>query len=509
MKARKRVLARAWKWGACLAVAAAPWLGGLNQPFLYDDIGMIAENDFLADASNWTQVISGRTLADPQVVNGRRPVVLATFFLDRAVHGLQPAGWRLTSLLLHLGCVGVWMGLLRRLGVGEFVTLAAGLLFALHPAGVEVVHAPGFRADLLCLLFMLAALHSVVSMRHHGGLGLIGCGVCAALALLSKETALVLPLLVGALMVLFPAAFPASGIRRVAGLGVCALVAVGFFVLWMLLPTDMQALGGSWNGESLQFPETVWSIPALWGRTVRFLLVPWPLNVTPYFEPVASIGSGRFWGWGLFLAACLVGVWRLHRSTPWLAFGVAWIVLLFLPVSNLLPLLHPVADRYLYPMAPGLAVALAWGIARVPRLARPWLLAGLAVLLAGLVMVRIGEWESGERLWRTAYSRNPRSGTAATWMGLLHDEAGDPVGAREWYARAVEANPYEVAAWINWGVLEGKRGQWAESERLLRQAMAVRPESASARANLATCLAGQGRFADAAALREAQGRPKP
>lgn len=502
-------MARAWKWLACLAVAATPWLCGLDYPFLYDDIGMIAENNFLADASNWTQVISGRTLADPQVVNGRRPAVLATFFIDRAWHGLQPVGWRLTSLLLHLGCVGLWMGLLRRLGAGEFVALAAGLLFALHPAGVEAVHAPGFRADILCLLFMLAALHSVVSLRQHDGLKLMGCGVFTALALLSKETALALPLLVGGLMGLFPAAFPASGIRRAAGLGVCVAVAAGFFVLWILVPTDMQALGGSWNGESLQFPETLWSIPALWGRTARFLLVPWPLNVTPHFEPVATMASARFWGWGLFLAACLVAAWRLRRSAPWLALGLAWTLILFLPVSNVLPLLHPVADRYLYPMAPGLAVALAWGMAQVSRPSRRWLLAGLAVLLAGLVAARIGEWESGERLWSVAHARNPRSGTAATWLGLLREEAGDPAGAREWYARAVQTNPYEVAAWINWGVVEGRRGAWDESERLLRQAMAVRPESAQARANLAICLAGQGRHAEAAALREAQGSPKP
>lgn len=502
-------MARAWKWLACLAVAASPWLCGLTHPFLYDDIGMIAENDFLADASNWTQVVSGQTLANPQVLNGRRPAVLATFFLDRAWHGLQPTGWRLTSLLLHLSCVGLWMELLRRLGAGEFVALAAGLLFALHPAGVEAVHAPGFRADVLCLLFMLAALHSILSAHRHGWLALLGCGLFTALALLSKETALVVPVLVGALMILFPSFFPATGCRRMAGLGVCTAVAAGFFVLWMLLPTDVQALGGSWNGESLQFPETIWSIPALWGRTVRFLLVPWPLNVTPQFEPVTSVSSGRFWGWGIFLMLYLFAAWRWRRSMPWMALGLVWILVMFLPVSNGLPLLHPIADRYLYPMAPGLAVALAWGIAQAPRPARSWLLAVLAVVLAGLVTARIREWESGERLWSVAYARNPRSATAATWLGLLREEAGDPAEAREWYVRAVEANPYAVAAWINWGVVEGKRGAWAESERLLRQALAVRPESIQARANLVTCLDGQGRHTEANALRDGQGSPKP
>ena len=85
------------QWVLVLAVAAAPWLAGLSFPFLYDDIGMIAENPFLEDPANVWTVLSGRTLADPHVVNGRRPVVL-TYFLDRAWHGLQPAGWRVTNL---------------------------------------------------------------------------------------------------------------------------------------------------------------------------------------------------------------------------------------------------------------------------------------------------------------------------------------------------------------------------------------------------------------------------
>lgn len=501
-------MARAWKWLACLAVAASPWLIGLGHPLLYDDIGMIAENEFLAEPANWTQAATGRTLLDPQVVNGRRPAVLATFFLDRAWHGLQPAGWRMTSLLLHLGCAGLWMLLLRRLGAGDFVIAGAGLLFALHPAGVEAVHAPGFRADVLCLLFMLAALHGFLTARRRMVAGMMAGALFSALALLSKETALALPLLLAVLPGLFPQAFP-TGRRAAAAVAVCAAVSAAFFALWAFLPADLQALGGSWNGESLRFPDNLYSLPAVWGRTVRYLLAPWPLNVTPSFEPVRSMASWRFWGGAVLAAGWGWAAWRLRRTRPWLSFGLIWAAALFLPVSNLIPLLHPVADRYLYPMAPGIAVAAAWGLSRWPRPARGAVLALLAALCAGLVVVRIGEWESGERLWTRAYERNPRSATAAVWLGLLREEAGDPAGAREWYARAAEANPREAAAWINWGILEGRQGAWPESERLLRRALDVRPESAKARHNLAVCLERQGRLAEAEALRGDQGSPNP
>jgi hypothetical protein len=355
---------------------------------------------------------------------------------------------------------------------------------------------------------MLAALHGFLTARRRMVAGMMSGALFSVLALLSKETALALPLLLAVLPGLFPQAFP-TGRRAAAALAVCAAVSAAFFALWAFLPTDLQALGGSWNGESLRFPDNLYSLPAVWGRTVRYLLAPWPLNVTPSFEPVRSMASWRFWGGAVLAAGWGWAAWRLRRTRPWLSFGLIWAAALFLPVSNLIPLLHPVADRYLYPMTPGIAVAAAWGLSRWPRPARGAVLALLAALCAGLVAVRIGEWESGERLWTRAYERNPRSATAAVWLGLLREEAGDPAGAREWYARAAEANPREAAAWINWGILEGRQGAWPESERLLRRALDVRPESAKARHNLAVCLERQGRLAEAEALRGDQGSPNP
>ena len=99
----------------------------------------------------------------------------------------------------------------------------------------------------------------------------------------------------------------------------------------------------------------------------------------------------------------------------------------------------------------------------------------------------------------------------------MREEAGDAAGAREFDRAATEANPHAVVAWINWGVLEGRAEAWAESERLLRRAVELHPGSAKGWSNLATCLEGQGRAAEAAdaaaradSLRVSdQGRAKP
>jgi hypothetical protein len=483
-------------------VVAAPWLRGLSHPFLYDDIGMIAENTFLEDPANFSRVLTGRTLADPHVVNGRRPAVLATYFIDRALYGLQPAGWRITSLLLHLGCVALLAALLWRLTGRRFLAAAAGILFGLHPVLSEAVHAPGFRADVLCGFFVLLALHGQLARGARAAWARAAGTAAFGLALLSKETALAAPLLLAGIMMLFPAAFPderRDHLRRVAWWGG---LAAGFFLLWLWLPADLQAAGGAWNGESLRHPQTWLSVPALWLRTLRLLLVPWPLNVTPAFEPVDSAGSLRFLLGLAWLGACVWGAGRVRRAAPAVSLGLLWLLVFFLPVSNLWPLLHPVADRYFYPLVPGFAILAAWLLANQSRTARGCGLAALAGVYALLLSLRLGQWQSAEQLWTAAYFQNSNSATAATWLGLLREAAGDPAGARQFYEAAVKVNPRADAAWVNWGILEGRAGAWAESERLLRRAIEVRPEGEKGWRNLAVCLERQGRTAEAQAAAE-------
>ena len=506
-----------WKWALAAALAALPWMGGWTHPFLYDDVGMIAENAFLEDPGNWVLAATGRTLGDPEVVNGRRPAVLASYFLDRALHGLEPWGWRASSLLLHMGCVALGAWLAKRLGANGFVVAAFGWLFALHPALVEAVHAPGFRADVLCLFWALGAMHGFLWAGGGSKAGLwLGLG-CGALALLSKETALALPLALGAAMALNPDKFGATRGRRATIWVASAALAGAFFAAWAALPAELQALGGSWNGESLRYPQAAYSAPYLWVRSWRWLAWPRPLNVVPGFEAVESAASARFAIGLLGVGLGAWGAWKMRRAEPAGALGLAWAGAFFLPASNLLPLLHPVAERYLYPMAPGFALLLAAGLGRLPRRWGRIALAVLAATYAGLVAERIGEWRSAEVLWETAMERNPKSAVAATWLGLLREEAGDAEGARAYYAEAMRLNPWEAPAWINAGALAGKGEDFAESERMLRRATEIRPGSAAAWQNLAACLERQGRTGEAAeALERAgrqagkdQGRPKP
>ena len=94
--------------GAVLAaITLAVFLPTLWSGFVYDARMQILTDPFLHDASHWLPVLTLQVLG-MDVLDGNRPVQLASLMLDAAVWGRQPFGYHLTSVL------AVWMSTLVR-----------------------------------------------------------------------------------------------------------------------------------------------------------------------------------------------------------------------------------------------------------------------------------------------------------------------------------------------------------------------------------------------------------
>ncbi len=128
-----------------------------------------------------------------------RPVLNLTFAFDRALWGLSPFGYHLTTIVLFAACAAALWHLLRTLsrggaadGRGGWIGPLAGLLvFLLHYTHYEVLPVPSRRAEILCGLFLALALATQLRATR-ARLPV----VFAVLAYLSKETAFVLPALI-------------------------------------------------------------------------------------------------------------------------------------------------------------------------------------------------------------------------------------------------------------------------------------------------------------------------
>src|SRR3989454_4517414 len=136
------------------------------------------------------------------------PLTWMTLGMDYLLWGMNPVGYHLTSLLLHVTSAVVVFFLARRLltlalprasGRGHALTVSAGfaaLVFAIHPLRVESVAWATERRDVLSGLFYLLTLLTYLRACERGARGRRSYWLSVALfgcALLSKSMAVSLP----------------------------------------------------------------------------------------------------------------------------------------------------------------------------------------------------------------------------------------------------------------------------------------------------------------------------
>lgn len=220
------------------AAAAAPYLGTLETPFVFDDVKLVKENRFLRpgglDAEGVLGIldVTDRRWDEEELRPNYRPVRFLSYLLDDRISRIvlppfEPDDppvliYHLTNVLLHAAnALLVWAiagMLLRQLGAsrgGVFrggganadaaaaltrwasaAALAAGLLYALHPLATEAVTYISGRRDVLSTCFFLAALATALAdppgarprWRAFAAVPLL-----FAAGLLSKEMVITLP----------------------------------------------------------------------------------------------------------------------------------------------------------------------------------------------------------------------------------------------------------------------------------------------------------------------------
>ena len=174
----------------------------LSHGFVWDDQEQIVNNPHLRRAETfvelWRQDVLSLSRGDGNRSNYYRPLFYLQYMVYFRLFGLNAGAWHALAILHHLLATLAVVVLLRRLGWGLEMAVAAAALFAVHPAHGESVSwvAAAFNDPpaATCLLLGLAA-H--VAWRQRGGAGLLALGVLGyGLALGLKESALSMLLLV-------------------------------------------------------------------------------------------------------------------------------------------------------------------------------------------------------------------------------------------------------------------------------------------------------------------------
>lgn len=422
----------------------------------YDDVPVVVDNPDAKSLEGF--------LADSRP---GRPLRELTYIPEYMLFGANPTGYHVQQLLWHAVNGYLLFLLFTTLGLAPPAALAGAALFLVHPLQSESLANISHRKELLALFFCLVtfiwyskAVRARSLLSRLLFLVLVITGYAAAL--LSNGTAIPLPII----LVVYDCFFLDKSSRLIAkhplALAVAALIASA----WIY-----QRYYGLFSSEQLL---TVYSknsfiasqsyVPLWMGDFKVFALylskIVVPLELAPEYHISFSESLIQPWAWfGVALIITAVYLcYALRTSRPIASFGIAWFLLMYLPISNIIPISYMMADRYMYLCLPGIALLAAYALHVT---ASRHFYRFFALLLCGfslLTIIQNSYWKNEHTLWRHAVTVNPDSTWVQETVAMSFLMTNDFERARSHAQKALELNRYNTRAYLTLAKADDRLG---------------------------------------------------
>lgn len=435
-----------WLLPIALLITAAVYWPGLSGSWLFDDYPNIVDNPGVQPHEASVPALVRAALSSP-ASEFKRPLASLSFAANYLAGGLNPWGWKLFNLVVHL-LNGVLVFLLARMlllaapspscppaneGERRRSDIVAALIAAawmLLPINLTAVLYVVQREESMANLFVLLGLTGYVAARRsmlrscEGG-GWRGLALCAAsiilatlVGLLAKETAAMLPLyafLVEWILFRFDRASRSAGAHpvrnnasgedlaahrarsckdwRIAGLFVAVLVLPLLAGLTWLLPNVLNA--ANWAMRDFTLGTRLLSEARIICNYIAWTLLPTPQALSFYHDQF-RISTGLLSPWttltGLLGIAVLVAlVFWLRRRQPLVALGIALYLGCHVMTGTIIPLELVYEHRNYFASFGVLLAAIPWLAAIPSRTVQPsvhrhdWLLPRRTLLVCLLL----------------------------------------------------------------------------------------------------------------------------
>jgi tetratricopeptide (TPR) repeat protein len=538
-----------WTWGIALAIAAATvavYLPALDNGFVnYDDDLYILNNPHVQRGLGAETVTWAFT-----TFRGANwfPLTWLSWAVDFALYGRDPAGFHLTSLILHVANSVLLFFVFERLTGARWRSAFVAAVFALHPLHVESVAWAAARKDVLSGLFAVLVLLAYERMCRRGRAGrgwalhwaVFGC---LALGLMAKPTLVTWPFVLllldewplGRLRdPLLPERWERARLRRAvleklplfALVGAFSAVAVASQSHWGTLQ-DFERLPVSLRIGNALTSYGAYLVDAFWPVDLA-VFYPHPGHSLETWRVVAAAGA---------LLAASVGALLVRRRHPEYAVGWFWYLGVLVPVIGLVQVGQAArADRYTYLPLIGLSIPVVWGAAAVAmrgRVARAVVatvacaaVAALGVsahaqvkrwrdsarhalavtennhvahINLGVTLLGDGAFDRAARHLQRALVLAPASATAAGVLGDVRRAQERPQEAVTLYGRALQRQPNSLRWHEGMGNALFDQGRAEGAVRSYRRALEIKANAARIHGRLGVALYELGRHGEAAA----------
>ena len=437
---------------AIILIGAFAWVvyaPGLSGGFVFDDVANITSNDLVA-----MQALDLDELKRAALSNDNRPISRISFGLNHLVNGLDPRGYKLINLIIHIFNGILVFVLMSRLAHAveknraksdfrypvELFALLAALAWTLHPVNLTNVLYVVQRMNSLSAMFVLVGMITYVRGREKldldpvsgSALMLAAALVLTPLAYYSKENGLLLPgFLFLVELCIFQFRYKSTSSRRIL---------IGYFILVLAIPIIVSIgyilshPGRFHEGYSSRYftlgERLLTETRVIW-IYVKMILVPdvndfglyW--NTIPLSTGVLSPVTTLFSIIGLAGAAMIALLSR--KAFPILSFGILLFLAGHTMESSFIPLEIMFEHRNYIPSI-GLVMIVFYYLLRpserlVTMTIKVYVSLAIITSLGVMTYVRARDWSNTIQMTLTEVENHPDSPRANYEMGKIYGQA--------------------------------------------------------------------------------------
>ncbi len=304
----------------------------LFYPFVHDDVVFIQKNPAIATFDFKEIFLRINDGPAKELINFYyRPILDIVYRLQYQLFQLNPAGYHLVNVLLHISNAICVMFLVRHFFKNLLFAFVAALLFLIHPIQTEAVACIVGISNLLCGFFLLLSLWMFQQRERKACYA--ASLVLYLLALLTKEQAVMFPIL------LIGCEWIAKNQRWLDALKTAlghVLVLLSYLLFRKLVIGVSGVDLGPWGELKLR----IFSIPTTLLMYFRLFVAPYDLH---YYRSVDIL-------WPALKPACVLlglgmltflGVRNFKTNEKKLfVFGLSWYLITLAPTLNILPLIN-------------------------------------------------------------------------------------------------------------------------------------------------------------------------
>lgn len=453
----------------------------------YDDAELILKSQ--SGLNGLSGIFQRNVFLDDKGLFLYRPVLSLSFIIDAMIAGTKPWIYHLSNVAFHALTVLMIFRLFLIAGHNRTVSFMGGLLFSVHPAiSSAVAWIPG-RNDVLLGLFLTGAFYYLIDYFARGrAYSYILTMASFALALFTKENALVFPLLAVAYVFLTKKESSSDKpkvLKVAAGWGAVIL-------LWFVLRAAARSGHPGLAMQYYSFPETVRFLWAGWGKL--FL----PLDLS-FVQDVRDLNL--LWGVISTVIFAIVSIAGGVNNKRVYCFGLIWFFVFWLPVSAVRWENNALMEHRLY--VPFIGVILSLLELKILRKPVIKTLSVLAVAAAAIVTFGfIRQFKDDLSCWTKVARKSPQSAFANNALGDANFKRQSYIPSERCFLNALKLKPQYAAASFNLGTLYLVTARENMAKQYLTEAVRLNPGNSRYHYNLAQAYERLNEFALAGAAYE-------